>query len=49
MTLDEYLAALEKAVIAAHEAVQRALAAEAKADRQLAALLAIYQPQPDPD
>ena len=49
MTLKEYLDVLEKAVTAANEGVQRAAAVKLKADRQLAALLAIYQPQPDPD
>ena len=49
MTLAEYLAALEEAVTAANEGVQRAAAVKLKADRQLAALLAIYQPQPDTD
>ena len=49
MTLKEYLGALEDAVRAANEGVERASAAKLKADRQLAALLAIYQPQPDTD
>ena len=49
MTLKEYLDVLEDAVTAANEGVARASASKLKADRELAALLAIYQPQPDPD
>ena len=49
MTLAEYLGVLEKAVTAADKGVAIASAAKLRADRQLAAFVAIYQPQPDSD
>lgn len=49
MTLEQFLELLEKSVIAANENVAIATAASSKAERELAAFIAIYRPQPDQD